>query len=800
MSAASPRFIVLCADKKRSKRLSDRVVDCAEGAETIAAFNVDEAVSLMKGGEVLACVFCLKTMFDHLAEYHDVLRISAPEHVIPTLGIHSPDFPASHRDRVFKIGIDDLVASDASRAEYRTKLDNLIHLSGGVPAPAGSSERLTQMLGARSRELQYSTERFRALLDATDDMVLIVEASTTEHRVVEANPVAVDRFDTGLDHILGEPLISFLAPESVGLLRTNMLMLPGSRETEFDLMFQTPSASRFTCLIHARAIQHANQPMVLLLGTRYRADTQPKSPVDESGRFRMMASRTGQVVYELDVASLRITLGGALQELVGYTRQEMEMYQEGRWFYLLHPDDRKDVLGEFKRVVESVGKGQLEYRVRRKDGSYRHVEDTFVCIPGRDGKAIRTVGTLKDITHRVESEESRRRAHEAGVHSQKLESLGVLAGGIAHDFNNILAAIIGLTALALRDVEEGTPLHEDLSEVLQAGNRAKDLVRQILTFSRQQDSEHVPVQLPLVAGEVLKLIRATAPPNIRFVSHADSDLGPIMANPAQIHQILMNLCTNAQQALSKEENGGSVQVVVERLELGTNAPNVHPRLTPGTWVRVALIDDGHGMNEHVRQRVFDPFFTTKRPGEGTGMGLAVVHGIVSEHRGVIEVKSKPGEGTTFYVYFPMVEEAAFVPEADEQVAPEGVERVLVLVPERMVAHFVTSTLDRLGYSVTDTETATDALRNLNAGRRYDAIVVDTRLPDATPEQFCKSVQEAAPGLPVLFLTGTEESEFVQALSDEGSVQSLRKPMGFEELARATRRVVDISVTEQSAGN
>ncbi|MEE8303327.1 MAG: PAS domain S-box protein, partial [Candidatus Tectomicrobia bacterium] len=262
-------------------------------------------------------------------------------------------------------------------------------------------------------------------------------------------------------------------------------------------------------------------------------------------------------------------------------------------------------------------------------------------------KPIGLVCVFRDITERKHLEEQLRQA-------QKMEAIGTLAGGIAHDFNNILSAIIGYAELSTYDIPQTSPLMHNIQEVLTAGHRAKDLVQQILTFSRRHEQERKPVHLHLIVNETLKLLRASLPTTIEIQPYIRKDVGNVLADPTQMHQVLMNLCTNAGHAM--RDTGGVLEIRLDLMEVNDVFVAHHPILQPGPHVRLTVRDSGHGMNPDILERIFEPFFTTKEIGKGTGMGLAVVHGIVTSHSGAIAVQSSPGQGTTVKIYLPRIDE------------------------------------------------------------------------------------------------------------------------------------------------
>jgi signal transduction histidine kinase len=270
-----------------------------------------------------------------------------------------------------------------------------------------------------------------------------------------------------------------------------------------------------------------------------------------------------------------------------------------------------------------------------------------------DGRLVR-LRVASDITALKEAEENKLKLEAQLRQAQKMEALGTLAGGIAHDFNNILYAMIGYAELAMGELPEDRPVRKHLDQIRLAGLRARDLVRQILSFSRQTEQELKPVALGPLVKEVLKLLRSSLPTTIEIRSELEAGAEIVLADPTRIHQMLMNLCTNAAQSMG-EEKGGLLEVNLERVEVGLDQAAEEAELQPGAWCRLAIRDSGQGMDQETLDRIFEPFFTTKEIGRGTGLGLAVVHGIVKSHGGVIKAESRPGQGSLFLVYLPLLE-------------------------------------------------------------------------------------------------------------------------------------------------
>lgn len=371
---------------------------------------------------------------------------------------------------------------------------------------------------------------------------------------------------------------------------------------------------------------------------------------------------------------------------------------------------------------------------------------------------------------------------------QKMEIMGTLAGGIAHDFNNILTPILGFTELALSDFSEGSKTYENMSQVLKAGKRARDMVRHILTFSRQTEEEQRPIQLDPIINEVFKLLRATLPTTIEIRQNIAPETGVVVADPTQIHQVMMNLCTNAEHAMPK---GGLLEISMVNVDLNEEFCAQHEGLTAGTHVRLSVMDTGCGMNRETLERIFDPFFTTKDPGKGTGMGLSVVYGIVKSHRGNITAYSEPGIGTTFHIYLPVVESISEArPETAEPVRG-GTESLLFVDDEATVAEIGSETLKRLGYRVTTRTSGIEALElfRVKPGE-FDLIITDYTMPNMTGADLAVEILRIRPDIPVILCTG-----FSQAITKEkaralGIKEFVMKPIVGIELGKIVRQVLD----------
>jgi signal transduction histidine kinase/CheY-like chemotaxis protein len=393
---------------------------------------------------------------------------------------------------------------------------------------------------------------------------------------------------------------------------------------------------------------------------------------------------------------------------------------------------------------------------------------------------------------RLQQELSERKRMEAQLlQAQKMEAIGTLAGGIAHDFNNILGAMVGYTELSLYELPEPHRARRNLEQVLQAGNRARDLVKQILAFSRKSDTDRRLINLVPITKEVLKLLRASLPSTISIRADISKQTGLIKADPTQIHQVLMNLCTNAAHAM--EGKGGDLEVRVAPLTLGAETVCAWADLPPGNYVQLIVRDTGHGIDPAIMDRIFEPYFTTKEMDKGTGMGLAVVHGIVTSQKGRIQVRSKVRQGTEFEILFPVAEQLPEPAVRRDEPLVKGCECVLFVDDEPALAELGKNMLERLGYEVSACTSALEAMETFQSDpQRYDILVTDLTMPHLTGIKLAGELRRVRHDLPVVICTGYSEpigEQHARALGIDGY---LSKPLLLQDLSREIRRTLDRS--------
>ncbi|MDA3898523.1 MAG: response regulator [Desulfobacteraceae bacterium] len=505
---------------------------------------------------------------------------------------------------------------------------------------------------------------------------------------------------------------------------------------------------------------------------------------DEALQRLELALRSSNVgLWDWDLKSETLFFSKEWKNQLGYADEELEATYDA-WKSRLHPDDRASTIKSLRRYLDGESpKYDLEFRLRHRDKSYRWIHARGEMIRDEKNVPSRILGCHVDITKNKILEQKL-------LQYQKTEAIGTLAGGIAHDFNNILSSIIGFTELAMDDVEKETPVFHHLVETLASGMRARDLIRQILIFSKQTKPEFKPIQINSVITEALNMLKATIPASIDIRCSTSEQRLIVNGDATQIHQVIVNLFTNAWHAISA--NGGIISIDVNPTTLDEHAITHYPGLEPGQYVKITVSDNGNGIASEHLDFIFDPYFSTKTPERGTGLGLAVVAGIIKSHQGHISVYSEVKKGTTFCVHLPQSEKqsAKDLPKNSDKL-PSGTESVLFIDDEPSITKMQKQQLERLGYTVTalnDSEAAIAAFRA--EPDRYALVITDMTMPKMTGDRVAAAVKEIRPQTPVILCTGFSERVNIHKAAKLKIDAFLMKPVDKAVMAKTIRQILD----------
>ncbi|MDM8518319.1 response regulator [Desulfobacterales bacterium HSG16] len=476
---------------------------------------------------------------------------------------------------------------------------------------------------------------------------------------------------------------------------------------------------------------------------------------------------------------------------------KVKAFNVGGIDYITKPFQIEEVLA---RVETHLSLRDMNIRLRQEIIQRKKAEDALqkvndeleYRVQQRTNELAETNEELKtEILERLNMEKALQKSEAQLRHAQKMEAIGTLAGGIAHDFNNILSVISGYAEIAkYNELSEGHPAHYSVEQIFLAAERATALVRQILAFSRQKESEPVEVGIHMYAKEVVKFLKAAIPPSIEIRHKLKAGSDTIMGDPSSVHQIMMNLCTNAAHAM--REKGGILEVSTEDVELDIRVAAVYRDLKSGSYIKLIVSDTGEGMTGLVKDRIFDPYFTTKKVGEGTGLGLSVVHGIVKNHDGAIIVESEPGKGSTFSVFLPKTEEdeKARIKEELEPI-PGGRESILVVDDEETVTKLLKLMLKALGYTVVAYNNPIEAFETFRQNTdRYDLVIADIMMPEMTGDRLAIEMMKIRSDIPIILCTGFSDRIDEESSREIGVKDFVMKPLLRDQIARTIRRVLD----------
>jgi PAS domain S-box-containing protein len=508
-------------------------------------------------------------------------------------------------------------------------------------------------------------------------------------------------------------------------------------------------------------------------------------------RYALAMEGANEGHWDWDIGNNRLFMSQTMKMLYGLSA-ESEINTRSAWLeqIVIHPDDRQRFEATFKDHFEGLTPWyDCEYRVRQPDGDWHWLHARGRCLRDSAGKPVRIVGSTIDVNAQKLAQAHKEQLEAQLRQSQKLEAIGTLAGGIAHDFNNILGAILGYGELAHQHSAEGSPLRRYLDNVMHAAERAQMLIERILGFSRSGLGDRAPVNVQFVVEETLELLEASLPAGIRLESMINAGNSAVIGDATYLHQVAMNLCTNAVQAM---ENGGTLRVILECIHVQESRSLARGSLRAGSHVRLTVSDTGVGIPPAVLERMFDPFFTTKGVGQGTGLGLSLVHGIVSDLGGAIDVTSKPGEGSTFEIWLPVAGEIVVPSLQANRALPQGNGEVVMIVDdERPLVALAEEIAAELGYEPIGFNSSRDALQAFSAQpQRFDIVLTDEAMPDLVGTELAFEIRRLRPAIPIILMSGYGGAQLTNRAAEIGVNEVLRKPLHRRDLAESLARALE----------
>jgi PAS domain S-box-containing protein len=682
------------------------------------------------------------------------------------------------------------------RAPLEDEYHVLTALCGGLAVGAFSllllvfsNKRLANAVAASTVLLQENERYLKAIQDSMQVGLLLIDSST--RTIVDVNQAALDISKRPRHEVVGRTCFACLFPAE----ERNCPILDGGQAID--------RSERILLDGHGQEIPIMKSAVAIdISGKNYIIETfidiserkkEQEYIVESEKRLRNFLESTSSAPWEFDRQNCRFTsMGEQIEKILGYPADSWQDFTT--WHSRLHPEDQ-DWASEY--FVSRIPQGQnhdFVYRAIHADGSCRWIRNVVSFVAGGNGPE-QLLGFMQDITSQKEIELEKESLKSRLLQAHKMEAIGTLAGGIAHDFNNILGVILGFAGMANDDAPPESRLSKDLDRILVAGNRARDLVKQILAFSRDSEIVRMVLSPQPILKEALKMLRATLPSTITIKEDISSDCGRLLADPTQLHQILMNLGTNASHAM--EESGGTLTIELKTADQLPPDFAVALKLLPADFVELTVSDTGCGIPPAIIGRIFDPFFTTKEIGKGTGMGLSILYGIVHDYGGTITVSSEPGKGSSFHLYFPKSRSEASSAAMDQQAIPPGKERILLVDDEALLCEMGRDMLERMGYTVSAQQCSNDALAEFSSHPHdFDLVITDQTMPGMTGLELSRRILQIRPDMPVILCTGFSTQVSDETAKANGIRDFVLKPVSKTMLAQVIRKVLDGSKNQR----
>jgi PAS domain S-box-containing protein len=630
-----------------------------------------------------------------------------------------------------------------------------------------------------TEELLSVKRHFEIVLEKMSEGILEI---TSEGRIVYANPIALALTGMAEKDLLGSYFIKLFNEDDQQRIH-ELFKTIGDKTVKIP-EHSPLNLNEYQVVLSILPIHEKPSTTIVIMNDVTERKRSEKT-LKETNKFlrNILDSSSSISIMSTDLDQNILFWNKGAENIFGYKSEEIVGIKKTD---ILYPGEEEKALVEDIRSLMRKNKRAITSEIREvaKDGRKLWINLNLTPRFDEKGNVIGILGIGEDITERKRLENQLRQ-------DEKMKAIGTLAGGVAHDFNNILSAIIGYTEIAALQISEESKAKESLKEVLNAGRRARDLVKQILAFSRKGEQERIPMQIGPIVKEALKLLRSSLPTTIEIRQNIESDTGIVDADPTQIHQILMNLCANASHAMGEE--GGILEVEIANVRLGSSDSELtHFDITPGNYLRLTVSDTGQGMPREVLERIFEPYYTTKERGEGNGLGLSVVHGIVKSYGGTVTAYSEPGKGSTFHVYLPVIEEKREVPETDDSgPIPTGNERILFIDDEPPLVDLGNQMLKRLGYKVSTRTSSLEALELFKVKPdQFDLVITDMTMPNMTGERLARNLMIIRSDIPVIICTGYSTHISEEKANEIGIRAFIMKPLVMRDLAKIVRKVLD----------
>lgn len=719
------------------------------------------ATPIMVGGKHLGNLFLGQFLFDDELPDYDVFREQARQYGFDEIAyIEGLDrIPRWSRDTV-----------DAVMRFY-TQFANLISQL------SYSNLKLARTLEDRRKaedDLRQSEARFRTLLEASPLSICAIH----KNQYIFANPEAarVLGYDSP-ESIVGLNPIETVAPEYREVISDRISPLhEGQPNAPIEIQVLRRDGERLWTETTSVPIELDGQSAALVIS---RDISEERLAEKERARLLSAIEQSAEIIVMTDSKGTIQYVNPAFERVTGYASEEV-MGQNSR---ILKSGAQDDVFYRQMWQTISAGKTWKGRMVnKKKDGSHYTEEVSISPVLDRSGAVVNFVAVKRDVTSEIDMEKRLAQA-------QKMEAIGNLAGGIAHDFNNILSPILIHSELAMMELPEDSPLQTNMKQITVAGERASELVKQILTFARRTEKDRVPLKASLIVKEAVKFLRSTTPSTVQIHYEIIASKDTVFADPSQMHQIVMNLCTNAVHAM--EETGGMLQVRLEDEFLEeNNRKESWVGLHPGQYLKISVSDTGIGIHPDIIDKIFEPYFTTKGPGQGTGLGLAVIHGIVQSYGGDIHVESETGKGTTFRVLLPIAEVEVLPNRETRAQLPRGDERILFVDDEPAAIAAIQPMLASLGYRVTSRNSSTEALELFRRQpHMFDLVITDQTMPHMTGKDLVRHMMAIRPDIPIVLCTGFSAQIDEEKAMEMGIKAFVLKPIVMKEMAHTIRNVL-----------